>query len=865
MTIVGNVDHVRDQTISGWAQDPAAPDGRTEVFAWLDGHFHGRFLADGARPDLERAGIGDGRHAFGIPVPAHLLDGREHEVRIAASGGRDLAGSPRRVRLSDPTAAQSSSDEVVMLAIAKNEARYIEQWIAYHYAIGIGRFVIYDNDSDDGTGDLLRRNPRLTGIVEVIPWPPSAYPDTGGPQLPAYAHALRMLGQDDAWVAVLDIDEYLVPKQDRDVQGLLARYADLSALSVCWKVFGSAGLAEYDDRLLADRFRYAGAATLVKTIVRADQIETLHIHAPTLREGQALDELRRPIRALSESLSPTYACAQINHYFCKSWQEWEKKRRRGRAGPAAGASNHLRPDSHFHGMDQAHTYDNAIQRFVPRMRAVLAELFPESISTGPGATSPKAAAADRTISGAGKARRVFIHLGLHKTGTTSFQNYLANHRDSLRQAGILVPGTGVPGAFIGGQHELAWSLRPATTEDATDREEVWRRLRHEIDDSDCSRVILSTEDFALLQRPEIEAVAHHLAGYDLIPVIVLRRSSDIVEGAYRTFVLSGSALDFAQFLDIDPVRRDYAAMVADWHAIAATGRMIIVSYDDPQVGTDVVAALMRLIAPEIEVAASEERLRANPGRPAALVELGRMMRGQGVAADTVRQWVGEMAKGALAGPAAADRFMTPAVEVELDRAYREDIARITGNPAWADLVRSDIPVPSPRRWSTIDGPAAALLRLPELMGIQASETVVRAVPERLFPTPTLQRPGRVSGHLDQPDGAQGSIIIDRRHPVEIAGWLFEIDPAPSGTRVLHFRSEDVRRSGHLLVRLPDRLARPDVGEAFPEVPAEFSVPSGFRVRLDPRPIAVGRYHLFLGVADAAGIAYAGTAYALEIR
>ena len=40
-------------------------------------------------------------------------------------------------------------------AIFRNEKEYILEWIAWHQSQGIDKFIIYDNESDDGTFELL--------------------------------------------------------------------------------------------------------------------------------------------------------------------------------------------------------------------------------------------------------------------------------------------------------------------------------------------------------------------------------------------------------------------------------------------------------------------------------------------------------------------------------------------------------------------------------------------------------------------------------------------------------------------------------------------------------------------------------------
>ncbi len=72
-------------------------------------------------------------------------------------------------------------------------------------------------------------------------------------------------------------------------------------------------------------------------------------------------------------------------------------------------------------------------------------------------------------------RRVLIwHVGWHKTGTTSIQNFFKqNQTQLLREAGLLYPSTGLHGA---GHHDLARSLWPGQPEDP----ELWQRLGDEL-------------------------------------------------------------------------------------------------------------------------------------------------------------------------------------------------------------------------------------------------------------------------------------------------------------------------------------------------------------------------------------------------
>jgi hypothetical protein len=86
------------RTIRGWAWDSSRPDSPLEV-AIVDGDRPlATVTADRFRPDLLRAGKGNGRHGFIYPIPAELKDGRKHLVVVRIAGTNvDLKGTPRSI------------------------------------------------------------------------------------------------------------------------------------------------------------------------------------------------------------------------------------------------------------------------------------------------------------------------------------------------------------------------------------------------------------------------------------------------------------------------------------------------------------------------------------------------------------------------------------------------------------------------------------------------------------------------------------------------------------------------------------------------------------------------------------------------
>lgn len=54
-----------------------------------------------------------------------------------------------------------------VVLIVKNASRYIEEWINYHRIVGVEKFYIYDNESNDNLKEVLKPYIK-SGIVEYF-------------------------------------------------------------------------------------------------------------------------------------------------------------------------------------------------------------------------------------------------------------------------------------------------------------------------------------------------------------------------------------------------------------------------------------------------------------------------------------------------------------------------------------------------------------------------------------------------------------------------------------------------------------------------------------------------------------------------
>jgi hypothetical protein len=172
---------------------------------------------------------------------------------------------------------------------------------------------------------------------------------------------------------------------------------------------------------------------------------------------------------------------------------------------------------------------------------------------------------------------LIVHCGLHKTGTTALQDFLAAHDGALRARGVLYPKTGrSPG--LNGHHHLSWQMSRDRRYDP--RHGSLDTLFAEIDGFG-GTVVVSSEDFeSLLTEPRrwspllTRAAA---AGWDVAPVIYLRDPLRYLESVYLEQIKHGCGDEF------DAVRKeamtsgqwrfnewvfhfDYSKLMRDWTA-----------------------------------------------------------------------------------------------------------------------------------------------------------------------------------------------------------------------------------------------------------------------------------------------------------
>jgi hypothetical protein len=146
----------------------------------------------------------------------------------------------------------------------------------------------------------------------------------------------------------------------------------------------------------------------------------------------------------------------------------------------------------------------------------------------------------------GAARRVYLHVGAPKTGTTYLQAMLGAHRDRLLEDGCFYPDTGTSA-----HHVEARDLR-----NARPRRYVhpsgpgsWDRLVRRISDWDGRGVaLISSELLVFARREHAERALRSLEPAEVHLVITLRDLVRQIPAVWQETVKNGSTLAYGEFL-----------------------------------------------------------------------------------------------------------------------------------------------------------------------------------------------------------------------------------------------------------------------------------------------------------------------------
>jgi hypothetical protein len=193
-------------------------------------------------------------------------------------------------------------------------------------------------------------------------------------------------------------------------------------------------------------------------------------------------------------------------------------------------------------------------------------------------------------------RRLVLHLGLWKTGTTTIQSFLRGHPDLLAEIGVHYPQVGpdnpdhpffnprpstdfmareVSHQFLG--QELAGRRRRMATDHP-----LWSTALRRIEDSGAQTAIISYEDFsAQVAHYHFGPIADRLKAFDVTGIIYLRPQEPWAVSLFAHFVRGARTSDpFARFVDGIGHRLVYSSLLDQIRGHIPLDRLVVRDFEE---------------------------------------------------------------------------------------------------------------------------------------------------------------------------------------------------------------------------------------------------------------------------------------------
>lgn len=220
-----------------------------------------------------------------------------------------------------------------IVAIAKDEDDYIDEWLNYHFSLGVSKVILLCHN---WKYDFSKYGSR----VETVMYDESGDP----PQLLFYNAILKKLKDSNSckYAAFIDVDEFITFDRKffgKTITEIIDDYNDrlnFDVLLLPWKMFGNNGLETVsNDYSVIDRFTRCakdfgdcGRNNLCKMIVNVNNSVVLDsIHGvTTCKQFFVTGKVTTGINVLNEQMfSDNEIYFYISHYYTKTKEEYKKR------------------------------------------------------------------------------------------------------------------------------------------------------------------------------------------------------------------------------------------------------------------------------------------------------------------------------------------------------------------------------------------------------------------------------------------------------------------------------------------------------------------------------------------------------------
>ncbi|CAG7902589.1 unnamed protein product [Brassica rapa] len=244
-------------------------------------------------------------------------------VRIKGSGMLPSVAHPinHPVRVKDLTYGEGKHFETCVCTMTRNTANVLREWVMYHAGIGVSRWFIYDNNSDDDIVSAVKNLKNCGYNVSRHFWPWIKTQEAG------FANCAIRAKRDCEWVAFIDVDEFFYIPSGQTLTQVIKKCTTPSSSSsskigeirTSCHSFGPSGLKDPPRRgVMASYTCRMSQPERHKSIVRPETLNTTLInvvHHFQLKEGFTFVDVEKDAMI-------------INHYKYQVWDIFKEKFKR---------------------------------------------------------------------------------------------------------------------------------------------------------------------------------------------------------------------------------------------------------------------------------------------------------------------------------------------------------------------------------------------------------------------------------------------------------------------------------------------------------------------------------------------------------
>ena len=219
------------------------------------------------------------------------------------------------------------TESIAVAAILRAEDPFVDEWIAYHRLLGVDQFILYDDDPRQNLRSLVTKHSNYTTVFD---WSAGYHIGLGrNRQTMAYEHSLRQTGC--RWIAFIDVDEFIVLRKHESLNEFLVSFYDANAVVLPWHIFGHNGYYSNPHGLITEALtrRQAAPGRRAKSIVRRDLVISItSAHTCKMLDKFAVFDPNHKVYR-DEHYPGKTDVAHINHYMCRSFENWMARVDRG--------------------------------------------------------------------------------------------------------------------------------------------------------------------------------------------------------------------------------------------------------------------------------------------------------------------------------------------------------------------------------------------------------------------------------------------------------------------------------------------------------------------------------------------------------